>query len=47
MHVQDFDYAPQAVSAGGRVFFGSSADDTVRALDLADGREIWRFTTGE
>jgi len=42
----DFDYAPQPVIAGGRVFFGSSADDTVRALDAATGEVKWRFTTG-
>jgi len=42
----DFDYAPQPVIAGGRVYFGSTADDTVRALDLATGEIKWRFTTG-
>jgi outer membrane protein assembly factor BamB len=42
----DFDYAPQPVIAGGRVFFGSSTDDTVRALDLATGKILWRLTTG-
>jgi len=45
-HRLDFDFAPQPVIAGGRVFFGSSADDTVRALDLASGKVVWRFTTG-
>ncbi|MBN1347542.1 MAG: PQQ-binding-like beta-propeller repeat protein [Phycisphaerae bacterium] len=42
----DFDYAPQPVVADGRVFFCSSADDTVRALNIASGRVLWRFTTG-
>jgi len=42
----DFDYAPQPVAAGGIVCFGSSADDTVRALDAKTGRLKWRFTTG-
>ena len=42
----DFDYAPQPVIAGGRVFFCSSADDTVRALELKSGQVVWRFTTG-
>ena len=46
VHRLDFDYAFQPVAAGGVVFFGSSADDTVRALDLAGGKERWRFTTG-
>ena len=42
----DFDYAPIPVVAGGMVYFGSSADDTVRALGAATGRMKWRFTTG-
>lgn len=42
----DFDYAPQPVAAEGIVCFGSSSDDTVRALDLATGKLRWRFTTG-
>jgi len=41
----DFDYAPQPVMAGGLVYFGSSADDTVRALDAETGEPVWRFTT--
>jgi len=31
-HRLDFDYAFQPIVADGRVFFGSSADDTVRTL---------------
>jgi len=46
LHRVDFDYAPQVVAAAGRVFFGSNADDTVRALDLRSGKIIWRFTAG-
>ena len=42
----DFDYAFQPVVSGGKVFFGSSADDTVRSLDIRTGKEQWRFTTG-
>jgi len=42
----DFDYAPQVVVSGGMVFFGSSADDTLRALDLSTGRERWRHIAG-
>ena len=42
----DFDYAFQPVMAGGLVYFGSSADDTVRALDAGSGKPVWRFTTG-
>lgn len=40
----DFDYAPVPVMAGGLVCFGSSADDTLRALDAATGVTKWQFT---
>ena len=46
VHRIDFDYAFQPVAAEGRVFFGSSADDTVRALDAMSGSPVWRFTAG-
>ncbi len=42
----DFDYAPQPVVAGGMVYFGSTTDDTVRAVELSTGRLVWRFTAG-
>ena len=42
----DYDYAPQLVVANGMVIFGSSADDTVRAVDATTGRERWHFTAG-
>jgi len=45
IHRIDFDYAPQPVVAAGKVFFGSTADDTLRALDLATGRIVWTFTS--
>ncbi|MBN2023558.1 MAG: PQQ-binding-like beta-propeller repeat protein [Pirellulales bacterium] len=38
-----YDRAYQPVIAGGRVFFGSSSDDAVRALDAASGRTLWSF----
>ncbi|MDP6360465.1 MAG: PQQ-binding-like beta-propeller repeat protein, partial [Planctomycetota bacterium] len=41
----DFDYAFQPVAAGGLVYFGSSADDTVRAIDAATGKIRWSVTT--
>jgi len=44
LHRTDFDYAFQPVIAAGLVCFGSSADDTVRALDAATGEPVWRFT---
>lgn len=40
-----FDYAPQVAVADGAVFFGSTADHAVRAIDLATGRLRWRFFT--
>lgn len=45
-HRLDFDYAPQLVVADGTVYFGSSADDTLVALDAHTGRHRWVFTTG-
>jgi len=40
-----FDYAHHAVIAGGRLFFGSSADHKVYALDAETGQERWSFFT--
>ena len=42
----EFDDAPQPVVANGIVFFGSSSDDTIRALDARTGQTRWQFTTG-
>lgn len=42
----DFDYAPQPVVGAGVVCFGSSTDDTVRALDERTGELRWQLTTG-
>jgi len=41
-----FDRAYQVVAAGGRAFFGSSADDHVYCLSLTDGTVQWCFVTG-
>lgn len=41
-----FDWANRVVVAGGTVYFGSSADDTVTALDAATGALKWTFFTG-
>ncbi len=46
LHRMDFDYAFQPVVSEGLVYFGSSADDTLRALDAATGSLVWRFTAG-
>jgi len=40
-----FDQAFQPVIAGGVLYFGSSVDDKVYALDAATGRQRWTFFT--
>ena len=44
-HMRDFDLAFYVTAAGGRVFFGSSADDAAHCLDAATGKAIWTFHT--
>ncbi len=44
---ETYDHAFQAVVSGGRVFFGSSADDQIVCLDAATGHLGWsHFTEG-
>lgn len=38
------DHAFHPVASGGTVYFASSADDTLRAMDAATGAVRWRFT---
>ncbi len=38
-----YDQAFEVVSGHGRVYFGSSADDQMRCLDLHSGTLLWRF----
>jgi outer membrane protein assembly factor BamB len=45
VHRIDFDYVYQVAIAGGTVYFGSSADNKVYAIDLATGKERWSFFT--
>lgn len=40
-----FDRASDIVVAGGMLYFGSSADGRIVALDSATGRERWSFFT--
>ncbi|MCX6911041.1 MAG: PQQ-binding-like beta-propeller repeat protein [Verrucomicrobia bacterium] len=40
-----YDRAFQVATANGAIYYGSSADDTVRCLDASDGRVRWTFTT--
>ena len=42
--VCDFDWAVQPIVVDGTIYVASSADDTVRALDLIFATEKWRFT---
>jgi len=46
LHRIDFDYAFQVAVAKGVVYFGSSADNKVYALDAESGTERWSFFTG-
>ncbi len=41
-----YDRAFHLAAAGGKVYFGSSADDQVHCLDLATGKEEWTFFSG-
>ena len=40
-----YDRASHLVSAGGRVFFGSSSDDTIYCLSARTGEKLWSYTT--
>jgi hypothetical protein len=42
----DFDVAPQVVIVGSTMYFGSTTDNTVWALDASTGKTKWGFTTG-
>ena len=41
-----FDYAYQTVIADKRLFFGSSSDCKIYALDAQSGKELWSYYTG-
>ena len=44
-HMRDFDSVFHVTAAGGRVFFGSSADDAAHCLDAVTGKTVWAFHT--
>ena len=46
LHRVNFDYAFQVAAVGNVVYFGSSADNKVYALDATTGQERWSFFTG-
>ncbi|MGB2808732.1 MAG: PQQ-binding-like beta-propeller repeat protein [Sedimentisphaerales bacterium] len=46
LHRVDFDDAFQVAVVGNMVYFGSSSDNKVYALDAATGEERWSFFTG-
>jgi outer membrane protein assembly factor BamB/SAM-dependent methyltransferase len=43
--MRSYDLVFQPVAASGRVFFGSTSDDTVYCLDAKTGEVAWEFTT--
>ncbi len=45
-HRVAFDDAFQVAAVAGRVYFGSSVDNKVYAIDAASGNECWSFYTG-
>ena len=40
-----YDPVFHVISAKGRAYFGSTADDSVHCLDAKTGKELWRYTT--
>lgn len=38
-----YDYAPQPVVTGGRVYVASSTDEALFCLDAATGKQLWTF----
>lgn len=43
--MRDFDPAFYVTSTGGKVYFGSSVDDSVHCVDLQTGDRLWQFRT--
>ena len=42
--MRNYDPVFSVIATDSRVYFGSSADDCVRCLDLASGKVLWTFT---
>ena len=43
--MRSYDLVFQPVVASGRVFFGSTSDDTLYSIDAKTGEVVWEFTT--
>lgn len=43
--MRSYDLSFQPIAVGGRVFFGSTADDSLYCVDATDGRERWSYVT--
>ncbi len=43
--MRNYDPVFHVTAADGRLYFGSSADDSVRCLDTKTGRSVWTYTT--
>jgi len=43
--MRNYDPCFHVVVAGNRLFFGSSTDDSIRAINAATGDTVWTFTT--
>ncbi len=43
--MRNYDVVFHTIVVNGKVYFGSTADDSVHCLNAQDGKEIWCFTT--
>lgn len=44
--MRNYDESFHVTISGGRLYFGSSADDSVHCLDAQSGEELWHYTVG-
>ena len=45
-YLMNFDVSPKPIIVAGKIYIGSSADDTLRVFDLKTGQPTWHFITG-
>ncbi len=43
--VRNYDIVFHVIAVNGKLYFGSSADDSIHCLEAKTGREIWHFVT--